>query len=748
MQALSRLFSRSRAAAAALGLPVALAALAAIQPSLAEAPIRRVFTDLFLWLVLAVPIAIAAVCARDWLRDIGFEKRERRWVWLILLASYVAGFVFVQTFFASEQDIKVYDSTAYWINVIADQRLISDSIPAYLLHLRDTFAREYNHLAALPLIPVSRWLGVTFTGYSLSVLYAYYLPACLFLSIFTLRLVRLARGEALPVRQFAVCFCLCALCVPLLWPVMNGYLDVVGVLLFAFLLNASLHWDCTRFSVKRNLALAAVSLLLVLCRRWYAFNVVGFYLAFAVVALPRAFSGQAARKLGSLVLNMAMIAGVCSLCFFLINPALFNLFLGNSYGTAYSAYKSMGMLRNLWEILTNMGLLWVVAALVGLRIALRKDAARPLAVRLLIIAAVSYVLFSRIQHMGFHQAYLLLPTLLIFAGTAVVFFISFAPAAWRTPLAAFLLVAISFNFLNGYEPRLKTAAYTTQPLTTAMRRYPQTNPDYELIRQVVDDLTERTQGTSRHIYVIGDGSSLSPEILKRSLLPEQTDAAPAVLVNNITDLRDGFPSQLFLADYVLLRDPFVTEFAAPQQVSVQASDLFLNDPATESHYRRVRDYTASDGAIVLFEKLNPVDTRFVDNLRDRLLQFYPDTPFVYEPDYFIALCRIDPDTPYTYNPWDDNALTFPKTAGEPITIGLGGLAGQSTLSFELSCWEEGLEIAVRNQNGEIRRQPVARAERVPYRIDVDGSDFLVIAVAESAAAPVAGGVIMYRPELH
>ena len=730
-------------------LMIALAAIATIQPFLAEGIFRRLLADLFLWLALAAPVTAAAVCARDWLKEIGFDKRERRWVWAILLIAHAAGYVFVQTFFAAEQDIKVYDSTVYWINVIADQRLISDSIPAYLVHLRDTFSREYNHLAALPLIPISRWLGVDFTGYCLSVLFAYYLPACLFLSIFALRLVRLARGGTPRPIAFAACFCLCCLCVPLLWPVMNGYLDVAGALIFALLLNASLHWDCTRFSAKENLAFAALSLLLVLCRRWYAFNIVGFYCAFAVAALPRimARNGSPGKKLGSLVLNMAMIAGTCSLCFFIINPALFDLFLSSRYGTAYSAYKTMGMMRNLWEILANMGLLWVAAAFMGMRLLLREGGARPATVRLLIVAAVSYVLFSRIQYMGFHQAYLLLPVLAIFAGAAVVFLVAFAPGRWRAPLAVLLLAAMAFNFLNGYEPRLRTVAYATQPFMTAMRRYPRSNPDYGLIRRVVDDLAERTRGTSRHVYVIGDGSALSPEILKRSRLPEQIDAAPSVLVNNITDLRDGFPSQLFLADYVLLRDPFVTEFANPQQVSAQASDLLLHDPATEAYYRREQTYAASDGAIVLLEKLNPVDTRYVDNLEERLRSFYPDNPFVYEPDYFIALCRVDPQTPYTYNPWDDNALTFPKTAGKPITMGLAGLAGQSTLSFDLSCWEEGLGIAVRNQDGEIFRQAVARAVRAPYRIDVGGSDFLVITVTEATDAPVAGGIIIYRPEL-
>lgn len=752
MQVPSRLFLQCRWPAAGVALLAAvLTAIATIQPSLAGETGRRVLADCFLWLVLAVPVAVAAWRAWAWLWDLGYDKSGRRWIWLIVIVAYAAGFVFVRVFLDAEHDIRVYDSTVYWINVIADQRLVSESIPAYLANLRDTFSHEYNHLAALPLIPVARWLGVDFAGYCLSVLYVYYLPACFFISILVLRMARLANADRpLPVPAFAACFSLCALCVPFLWPVMNGYLDVAGVLIFAFMLNVALHWDCTKFSAGQNLALAALTLLLVLSRRWYAFNVVGFYFAAAVVALPRltARDGMGGKRLGGLVLNMAMIAGISSLCFLIINPALFDLFLSSRYGIAYSGMKIMGPFRNAWEIAANMGLVWVAAAIVGLRFLLKNECARPPAVRLLITAVVSFVLFCRIQYMGYHQAYLVIPTLLIFAGAAVSL-LATRPSGRVRPLSTILVLAlVGVNFLFGYDPRLAAAARTAEPFTTVMRRYPRTNPDYDLVRRVVDELADLTRDASRHVYVVGDGSALSPEILKRSHLPEQIDAAPFVLVNSIMDLRDGFPSQLFLADFVLLRDPPASEFVIPQQVSVQANDLLLHDPATPEYYRRARSYEAAGGEIVLLEKIYPIDTRYVDNLKERLRKSYPDHPFVYEPNYFLALSRIDPETPYAFNFWNDGALEFEKEAGKPITIRLSGLSGQATLSFDLSCWEDGLEIAVSNQEGEIFRRPIAPSGRVPYRIDVGGSDYLTITVSETAvAAPVAGRIAIQRSEL-
>ena len=750
MHDFARRFGRRKMMTAGFALALLLVVVAGIQPHLSEGTLRVALSDLFLWLVVAFPTVAAGLQARDWLREVGYSKGQRTLLWLFLGAVYIIGFVFVSHFFSAEEDIRVYDSTVYWIKVIGDRQIASESIPAYLLHLRTMFAQEYNNLAALPLIPLTRLLGVGFAGYCLSILFVYYLPACLFLTIFILRLAKLARGKIPGAAVFMACFCLCALCVSFFWPVMNGYLDVCGVLVFALLLNAAFHWDCTEFSAGKNLALAALTLVLALSRRWYAFNIVGFYLAFAVVALPGllATPGKTGKRLGTIFLNMAMIAGVCSVCFLVINPSLFSLFLSSRYATAYSGMKTMSMPQNLWEIAANMGVLWMAAAFVGMRLLLKSDEARPTCVRLLITAAVSFVMFCSIQDMGYHQSYLVIPTLLVFAGTFYAVAVEFSLESKKAPIAAALLAAALVNFAFGYAPRLQAAAAKTQPFTTAMRRYPRINRDYAAIRQVVDDLSEKTRGGTHYVYVVGDGSALSPEILKRSHLPDRIDAAPYVLVNNILDLRDGFPSQLFLADYVLLREPFLTEFHNPQQVSVEVNDMLLHDPETAAFYQREAAYPTSDGVIVLLRKAAPMTTKYVDNLKERLRRHYPDTPFVYEPNYFIALCTIDADTGYSYNMWDDNAITLPKQAGRPAAIRLDGIEGQSTLSFALSSWEQGLKLRVANQNGEIFRQPVARTLRAPYRIDVAGSEFLTITLTEAASeSPIAGGVILYHPRL-
>ena len=727
-----------------------LAAIAIVQPYVSGAAFRLTLALVFQWLILALLAVAGGRCAARWLGELGYRKSDLRRIVLFLVAAVCAGCAFIVLFFRQEEDIKVYDSAVYWIRVLEDRLIIAESIPGYLLHLRDTFAREYNHLAVFPLLPLSYPLGTHFTGYCLSVFLVYYLPACLLLTILALR-VRAAAQRANPgVAAFVVCFGVCALAPALFWPVMNGYLDVAGVLVMAVLLNYALRWDGVDFSVRRNIVLAVVSVLLLLTRRWYGFYIVGFYFSVGVVAVVAMLAGRrfSAASLGRLLANMFMIAAVSCLFMLAINPALFTLFLGGNYALAYSAYKSMDLPANLWALARNIGLLWVAAAGVGVVTLLGHPATRWPCLRLLLAACVAAVLFCSVQDMGYHHHYMVAPTILLFAGVPGAGAANFAIRKKAPVLVVLLLAACLMNFALAFAPGLRTAAGRFEPVTTALRNYPKRNPDYQAVRRLVTDLTGKIGNASKYVYVVGDGASLSSEVLKRSHLPEVIDAAPYVLVSSIVDLRDGFPSQMFLAEYVLTSDTLRTEFATPQMVSAEAHDMLLHDPAAAAHYTVDSTYPTTEGELLLYRKTRPADAPLVDRLRERLRERYPDRPLVYEPNYFIALFQPDDGVGYSYNQWDDNAFTFDKKGRVPVIFRLAGTAAFSSLSFDLGCWAPGLELIVENQNGIIFRSPIAQAQRQGYRVDVTGSERLTVGIIEAQpGASVNAAVVLYRPEL-
>lgn len=716
----------------------------------ADASVRLALSLVFQWSVVAALAVAVTRLAGGWLREIGYRKTDLLRIAMVLLVAAVAGVAFIRFFFHGEQDIKIYDSTVYWIRVIENRQILADSVPKYLLLLRQTFEWEYNHLAAFPLIPLSYLLGIDFSGFCLSIFFVYYLPSCLFLTVLALRLFVAARGTRTGMTAFIACFGACVLSPALLWPVMNGYLDVVGVLVMAVLLNYSLRWDGVDFSVRRNIILALLSLLLILARRYYGFYIVGFYVAVGLVAVVGMVAGRrfSAANLGRLLANMCMIAGVSSLLMLAINPALFRLFLGGNYSIAYSAYKNMDLWWNIWSPLRNVGLIWIAAACAGVVSLLKRGEARAPCVRLLIAACITVILFYAVQDLGYHQHYLILPTILVFCGVFCIGAADFAIRK-RTPvLVVLVLAACLVNFAFAYSPQFARIADRLEPITTAIRSHPQKNANYHAIRELVADLTKRIGTASEYVYVVGDGASLSPEILKRSYLPEQFDAAPYVLVNSIVDLRDGFPSQMFLADYVLTSDTLRTEFQTPQQVSVQVHDILLHDPGLASYYTRESTHDTANGELLLFRKTKPLRTAPIDSLRDRLRERYPSNPFVYEPNYFVALFQPDRGVEYEYNQWDDNSFKFNKKAGVPIIFRFQDTGKFSTLSFGISCWTPGLELIVENQNGVIFRSPVTQAEKRNYTMEVTGSEYLAVGVIDTERrTSVTATVIFHRPEL-
>lgn len=736
--------------AVAGGLAVFFALAALLQSGAQTAQAGKLLAVASAWGVLLVLMAAGARATYGWLKELGYSKKQIAFLVVFLVATALAGTAFFSLFFSMEQEIKTYDSTVYWIKSIDGRALLADSLPQYALRLRESMAREYTDLAAFPLIPLSYAFGQEFSGYCLSVFLLYYLPACLFLTVFTLRLVSLGQ-KAVPATpragDFITCFCLCALCVSFLWPAMKGYLDVAGVLLMALLLNVILRWNGVDFTVKRILTLTVLSMVLLLTRRWYAYYIVGLYFSFGLyavldMALCRTLS---LRKVGLLIRNLGIIAGISALCLFVLNPRIYDAFLGTDYSVAYSAFKTRAVWDNIFEMLRNLGLLWAVAAIAGTLWLLKNAGTRLKVFWLLTAVAVAAALFFLVQDMGYHQQYLILPTVLVLA---CVFCIAATAYARQHSIGGLSFVFIGIcaaNFSFGYVPAMQNIGLSAQPLTTQMRSYPQKENDIDLIRQIVTDLENKTQNTSYSVYVVGDSKPISPERLRRSFLPRQTDVAPFILENNIVDLRDGFPSQLFLAEYILLSDPFQTYFATPQQVSYQVYDLLVRGEEFAPYYELETRYPSEGANILLFRKVKPADTVAIDLFKERLQHFYPEQGALFEPNYAVALANFAPEANYLYNYWE-RAFMIEKKPGLPFELRLNDVSRFSTLSFAMSCWTPGLDLVVSDEQHVILQQTLDVAEKVPYTLQINDSNVITFSIVESDSGNAVDASLILFPQ--
>lgn len=638
--------------------------------------------------------------------------------------------LFLIIYFSTEQDIKRYDFSVYWLRVIEDKEIINRSVPEYLEHLRNTLSMEYTHLAVFPLILASYLFGVSFTGYVLSIYAIYLIPACLLMTVLVLRLFYKGNQKKPGKLNFIMCFGVTALSPLLLWPMICGYLDIAGVVVMFLLLNYVLEWDGEDFSWKRNLKLAGLSVLLILTRRWYAFYIVGFYAAFGLNSVLKMLISKkwSFRPFLKLAANLLMIAGVSVVAILLINPEIFNRFLGNDYGSAYSAFKTTTGWQDFAAVGRYAGMVITLAAVWGFLLLVTQKSTALISIRMLVSGLIAGVMFCMTQSMGHHHKYLISPTLLLFAATFICLCLQRLSKKQRRLAAAGTFLFLVINCAYAFVPQTATLAEATTPMTTQIRSYPVQDENYDIFKQVTADLSDLTQGKKNSVYIIGDSDVFSPEHLRRVNLPEQVDAAEFVIENATVDSRDGFPSQLFIADYVLVTDPFVTMFDEVQQVSYQIYDMLMNDPMMETYYQLEETYALAEHELLLFKRVKNADRACIENLSQRLKEFYSDTPFVYEPDYFMALLDLG-DSQSEYNFWGKEF--FISEIGESGRMfSLNDTSDFNHLSFTIESDSTGFILRAENQNGEIYSTELQSGASA-YEVDINGSDYVNIYIEEA-----------------
>ncbi|MCD8351563.1 MAG: hypothetical protein LUC93_13225 [Planctomycetaceae bacterium] len=319
-------------------LACTLALLYGMQPAYQGSTLGVVLNCAFLLLPVAVFIGYFSVLAYKWYSELGVSGRGIAVSGFVIALLAIAGCVMMGEFFQQERDIKIFDFATFWMATVemrsvVETKPIHDVVALFLLRL----SHEYTMVPAVPLALASYVFGQGYTGFCQSIYVLYYIPACVFVTLLAMRLAAIAgKSAGNRVLAFSVCLLLCVSNAPVAWPLMNGYVDIVGVLLLAIMMNLTLHWDGVTFSWRMVAALAILSLTTVLARRFFAFAVIGFFASFGIALLIDMVVSQrySIARLGRLVVNMALIAAGASVLLFLLNRTIFQVFLGVNYSQA------------------------------------------------------------------------------------------------------------------------------------------------------------------------------------------------------------------------------------------------------------------------------------------------------------------------------------------------------------------------------------------------------------------------------
>lgn len=335
----------------------------------------------------------------------------------ILMASFIIWYLH------TEETIYTWDSCVYWIKGINLEKQAYNNLIQMFASVKTTLgSQEYNDMAAVPLIPFIHIFGASFTKYVLYNYILYYSPACIILSLY---IVRIVENSKFTPYKYLFAYFITMFFPGLFLPLSNGYLDIVGIAIIGLMLHTVIEWDYTNININTIIKLSILSLLLLLSRRWYAFFIVGFYFAIGVqfIIYEFLFPELKCRKCRNTFINLISIAGICILVLLFLAPEIFSLFLGNDYSNAYQAYKTRTFYNDFYNVIKDFGFILFCFAFLGIIfkiiLEIRENKIHKIMCHLMISTVVSFILFEKVQSLGEHHRYLLMPLFL----TAIIYFL-------------------------------------------------------------------------------------------------------------------------------------------------------------------------------------------------------------------------------------------------------------------------------------------------------------------------------------
>ena len=372
---------------------------------------------------------------------------------------------------------------------------------------------------------------------------------------------------------------------------MLGQPDWFG-LIFAFsILLLTLDFRFEKLDPVRFVLLFSATAAIILSRRWYLYFVVGYYFSYALLVLVSSIrTARAGHKHPAFVqLRNLMLFGLVSLAAMvvLLWPIVRHI-LGFDYADRYSYYNGGGMVTEIYQQYTRMGLMNLVLIGMGLWYSLktRKMPALPCLAGLEIL--LSMLLFTRVQTTGSQHMLLFLPGwfLLFLLGAAA---LAEGITRRRNLKIGFWLFTIVFATSVRCSPLTLAALPDFLIGRTALSASPQESArDFAAIDDLTYDRKDlpQIQAIAKWIdthcaegeisYMIPHDTLYCPDHFKNCLLPEAPINAKLAFGFSVPGVH-AFPMQFFEAKYVLTADPFpMAHVNDPEnEMSHKLNDRFL-----------------------------------------------------------------------------------------------------------------------------------------------------------------------------
>ena len=546
---------------------------------------------------------------------------------------------FIIYFIKQERYIYFWDWSFYWSQYQNLRDLFASDSGKALQSLWDSIRNEdHNFLAVLFLMPFNFHLfGNDRLAYILSITNVFALPSVLlFVLLIQKSIPDTGRKYSLAI-PFIV-FITAILC-PQFWiPILSGYYDVAGVVIILLILTIYRREPLEKQKIFNLIIIGFLLSLLILLRRFYAYWVVSFFIAFAIENLFSAFQQhRLSLKQHFVVAKNVLIIGIISLAvFFSLAEPIAERMLQTDYADIHSAYKTGGSIFYFFGQFYNyFGAFSVLLFILGFIQAIISKGNRNFALFLIIQFITTIFLFTRVQDFNPHHYYLLIPTMIIFISLLIIdIFLRLDKKIYKSIFISGYTFILLFIFSVVFIPNIFGNFTKTAFGLPKTRHYPLVRNDLSEINNLLSTLQNLSKTQNDLIYVVSSSGILNDDILKNACLSRKMDnVCKNILQSSHVDKRDGFPVQFLSARYVVITDPIQYQFKPENQKVIGVlADEILQENEMYSHYGKLPYEFSLDNnvRVYLYEKIKPYRKKELDSLSQAFTGYYPDKKDLFE----------------------------------------------------------------------------------------------------------------------
>lgn len=476
---------------------------------------------------------------------------------------------------------------------------------------------DYNNFLPMLMALPMHIFGRSFLCYALYVWLMFGLPA-IFFAAATFKHIFDGAG----VKIFS---CSALMAIILLLPIVEipalvGYANISillpGAIIFAVLLSLR------RAEIQREplILVAILCVLAVFQARTAAYLILGLFAGYAVFVV---IEGSRDRALLPDVLNLIQKFFVIGVVGAVVTLPLFFPFIKHALtydiATAYSAYaQGFDFTTRLFIHASDLGILIYALFVLGLFVGLSNGQLLPHAMFCATWFFAAELLICCVQVIDLQHNYTMILPFAFAIMTLIAFVIE------RRKICAAIIFVLIFDFCQTFSATLNIPKIFHQPFPELVRR------DINELKTLVNDINALTAGTDKKIFILASSPLYNAHTLTKIFLPDNHDALPSLMNTADIDLRDGFPTQLFDADFILVAEPPQLHMRAQDQsVVVKPAEWLLNPSPISRHFKLIDERTfapddSTSATLRLYEKISPLERSDIDFAEKIFAELYPN----------------------------------------------------------------------------------------------------------------------------